>query len=94
MIGEFARVLGIKPSYLYYLANRLPADVRGTRAYPSGRSRPGWPRFGAPIPQRKAAETCDRFGTPPAAFAMRPHYEERELDRACEQILADISKSP
>jgi len=45
-------------------------------------------------PQRKAAETCDRFGTPPGRFAMRPHYEERELDRACEQILAEYFKSP
>lgn len=31
MIAEFARVLGIKESYLYYLANRVPAEVRQAR---------------------------------------------------------------
>jgi transcriptional regulator with XRE-family HTH domain len=28
MIGEFARILAINENYLYYLANRVPAEVR------------------------------------------------------------------
>ena len=50
--------------------------------------------FGAPARRRKTAETMRQVRDTTGRFSMRPHYEERELDRACELILAEFFKKP
>ena len=86
MIQEFARVLKVGADYLYYLAGRVPSDVRSQPYTEKGggifcvfrrTARPG----GKDKPVRYTKDMTGRF-------AMRPHYEPAELDKECEKILS------
>jgi len=35
LVRQFAKVLGLEVDYLYYLANRIPEDIRRSRLSPS-----------------------------------------------------------